>query len=339
MDLLRQLIDAFAPSGAEKEVRSIIQKAIKPYVDDVKVDKYGNLIAHKKGKGPKVMLVAHMDEVGLMVRHIQDNGMIRFSPVGGIEPLSLLGQRVKIFTDKKAIEGIISVREVSATLNMPIESPTLDELYVDTGLSQKELTKLGVRAGSYLNLHSDSDTLGNKDIICGKALDDRIGCYILIEIAKRLKKAKGDIYFVFSVQEEIGLYGAKTAVYSVEPEWAIAVDVAAANDQDRHPTLFIGRGASITVKDADMIANKCINDWLIKIATKKKIPYQLDVTDAGTTDALTISLSKGGIPTAVVGVPVRNLHTTVGIAHRKDIECAIKLLTELMRDPPKTCVV
>jgi tetrahedral aminopeptidase len=339
MDLLKQLIDTFGPSGSEMEVRSIIQKAIKPYVDEVKVDKFGNLICSKKGKAPKVMLVAHMDEVGLMVRHIQADGRIRFSAIGGIDTLSILGQRVKIFTNKNPIEGVITLRETASALGDPAETPTLDELYVDTGLSNEELTKIGVRTGTYLNFHSDSDTLGSKDIICGKALDDRIGCYILIELAKKLKKVKQEIAFVFSVQEEVGLYGAKTSVYHVDPDWAIAVDVAAADDQDLHPTLFLGGGPSITVKDADMIANRCVNEWLIESAKKKKIPFQLDVSDSGTTDALTISLSKGGIPTAVVGVPVRNIHTPIGIAHRKDVENAIRLLETLLKDPPNKCVV
>lgn len=340
MDLLRELMDAFSPSGAEQEVRSIIQKSIKPYVDEIKIDKFGNLIARKKGTGPKVMLVAHMDEVGLMIRHIDSVGLIRFSSIGGLDPISLVGQRVKIFTNKKPIEGVISFSELSSGLELPKKVPNIEDLFIETGLKKEELFKLGVDVGSYLNLHSDNDQLGNKDTVCGKALDDRIGCYILIELAKRLKKSKqGDIYFVFSVQEEVGLYGAKTAVYHVEPDWAIAVDVTFADDRAEHPSLTLGAGPVITVKDADMIANRCINDWLKDCARKKKIPYQLEVSDAGTTDALTISLFKGGVPATVVGVAVRNLHTTMGIAHRNDIERATLLLETLLKNPPKSCLV
>lgn len=339
MDLLRQLMDVFGPSGSEQEIRSLIQKSIKPYVSDIKIDKFGNLIAHKKGEGAKVMLIAHMDEVGLMIRHIDAAGLIRFSAIGGIEPLSLVGQRVKINTNKKPIEGVITLSEISSGFEDPEETPKLEDLFVDTGLSRDELIKLRVEIGSYLYLHSDNDNLGNDNIICGKALDDRVGCFILIELAKKLKKTKGDLYFVFSVQEELGLYGAKTAVYNIDPAWAIAVDVAAADDRSAHPTLTLGAGPTITIKDAEMLGNKCINGWIMECARKKKIPYQLEVSDAGTTDALRISLSKGGIPTSAIGVAVRNLHTGIGIAHRKDIERTIIILETLLKNPPQKCII
>ncbi|MDP4012302.1 MAG: M28 family peptidase [Candidatus Nanoarchaeia archaeon] len=339
MDLLRQLMDTFGPSGAEQEVRSLIQKTIKPYVSEIKIDKFGNLIAHKKGQGAKVMLIAHMDEVGLMIHHIDSAGLIKFSPIGGVEPLSLVGQRVKIYTNKKPIEGVITLSEISSGFEDPENSPKLEDLFVDTGLSRGELIKLGIEIGSYLHLHSDNDTLGSNEIICGKALDDRIGCFILMELAKKLKKTKGDLYFVFSVQEELGLYGAKTAVYNIDPAWAVAVDVTAADDRSAHPTLTLGAGPTITIKDADMLGNKCINDWLMGCAKKKKIPYQLEVSDLGTTDALRISLSKGGIPTSVIGVAVRNLHTSIGIANRKDIEQTITILETLLKNPPQACII
>jgi endoglucanase len=282
-----------------------------------------------------------MDEVGLMIKHINEKGIISCSEIGGLEPLSLIGQRVKIKTRKGHIIGVITISEISD--DETIENiPKLEDIYVDTGLSKKELMKLGVEIGSFLELVQETTFLGNKDIILGKALDDRVGCCILIELAKRLKKTSLDVYFVFTVQEEVGLYGAKTSLYNLDPDWAVVVDVTGADDSKDHVhevTKEVGKGPCITVKDADMISNVCIDEWLKEVAKKNKIPIQLEVSDIGTTDALSISISKGGIPTAVVGVAVRNLHTTAGVASVRDIEQTIKLLEELIKNHPQKCIV
>ncbi|HLD83562.1 MAG TPA: M42 family metallopeptidase [archaeon] len=338
MKVLQKLIEAYGVSGNEEHVREIIREEISKYVDDVFVDKSGNLIARKKGKSPKVMLAAHMDEVGLMIKRINPDGKIAFSSVGGIAAVSILGQRVKIHTEKGSLYGVITTKEMSN--GEPVAKlPTLKEMYIDAGLGKQDLEKKGVEIGDYLNLVQESGTLGNSDIIYGKALDDRIGCYILIELARRLKASKSEIYFVFTVQEEIGLYGAKASAYELDPDWAIVVDVMDAKDADGEPSIIMGNGPCITVKDELILGNKCINKWLTAAARKKKLIAQLNVADSGITDAVTISLSKSGVPTSVVGIPVRNLHTTVGIAHRNDIEGAITLLEALLTNPPKQCIV
>jgi endoglucanase len=307
----------------------------------VTVDKFGNLIAHKKGSGPTVMLVAHMDEVGLMIKSINERGNIFCSEIGGLEPVSLIGRLVSIKTNKNQIYGVISTPEINDDEEVTA-LPKIDDLFVYTGLNKKELMSQGVEIGSFIELVRETVFLGNKNMICGKALDDRVGCCILVELAKRLKKSKDDIYFVFTVQEEIGLYGSKTSIEAINPSWAIVVDVTNADDSHEHThevTKEVGLGPCVTVKDADMIANVCIDGWLKDIAKKNKIPIQLEVSDIGTTDALSISISKGGIPTAVVGVAVRNLHTTSGVASLKDIENTIRLLTELIKNHPATCIV
>lgn len=334
MELLRRLIDAYGISASEEKVRAIIAKEIKPYVTDVRTDNLGNLIARKKGPEPRVMLAAHMDEIGLLIRSIDSEGRIYFSSIGGIVPLTIIGQRVFI-EGKKRIEGVITTKEISDNIVIK-ELPKMESMYIDTGLGKKELEK-HVETGDYVSLIQESAFLGNGDIFCGKALDDRVGCFILVELAKRLKKAKCEIYYVFTVQEEIGLYGAKTSAYTVNPAWAIAVDTT--NADTLEGTKQLGKGPCITVKDAAMLGNKCINGWLKDTARKEKIPLQKDVSDAGSTDALTIALSRGGIPATVVSVIVKNIHSTVGIAHRKDIENAIKLLEKLLQKPPKVCIV
>jgi len=337
MDLLEKLTNIFGVSGNEENIREMIKDEIKNYVDEVSVDKLGNLIARKKGEAPKVMLAAHMDEIGLVIKSIERGGKIYCSPVGGIEAITLLGERVHIETKKGIIHGIITTREISDGI-YTTKLPKMENLIVDTGLSKRGLKRMDVEVGTYLSLEQEPCFLGSENIICGKALDNRIGCYVLIELAKRLKKIKNEIYYVFTVQEEMGLFGAITSAYIVEPEWALAVDVSETCDSTGEITKTIGKGPCLTIKDADMIANKCLNDWIRNIAKKKKIPLQLDVSDLGTTDAVSISISRGGVPSSVVSVPVRNLHTATAVAHKKDIENTIKLLEELLKNPPLVCL-
>lgn len=339
MKLLFKLIEAFGTSGNEGNVRAIISKEIKPYVDDLTIDKLGNLIAHKKGKAPRVMIAAHMDEIGLMIKSIDIKGRIYFSNVGGIEPIVLVGHSVHIKTKKGKIHGVITTEEVSNDFSID-KLPKISDLFVDTGLKRKSLVKLNIKPGDYLLLeHKIHHYLGNKNLIAGKALDDRIGCYILVELAKKLKNIKNETFLVFTVQEEIGLYGAKTSAYRIDPDWAVAVDVTNADDRSLQPTISLGKGPCLTIKDADMISNKCLNNHLEKIAKDKNIPIQFDVSDFGATDAANILTSKEGVSSTIVCVPIRNLHSTIGISHKKDIENAILLLRELLKNPPKICLI
>jgi len=337
--LLNRLVSASGTSGREHEIRNIIFKEMKKYIKNVKKDRFGNLIAHKKGKGSTLLLIAHMDEIGLMVKSIDERGFINCSEIGVVEPLSLIGTRVSMSTKKGKIKGIITLREISNNTD-PENVPLMEDLIVDTGLSKSELKAKGVEIGTYIDIQKTVGFLGSKKYVCGKALDDRIGCYILLEIAKRVCKSRcsSNIYFVFSVQEEVGLYGAKTSIYNINPDWAVGVDVTSTNDFNSEVTLSLGKGPTITVKDAEMIANPCMDAWIKELANKKDIPYQLEVTEGGTTDALNIAVAKGGIPTTVVGVAIRNLHTPIGIAHMDDVNNAIKLLTLLAKNPPKICI-
>lgn len=334
MKLLEKLINTSGVSGHEEPVRKLIEKEIQGCVDEILVDDLGNLIAHKKGRPPKVMLAAHMDEVGLMVKRIGKKGLIYCTGIGGVHVVPFIGQTVKVETRKGIIRGVITTKELSAG-KVVEKTPSIEEVVVDTGLNKKEIEKRGVMVGDYMPLEQESRFLGSGDIISGKALDDRVGCFILIEVAKRLKRSGAEIFFVFTVQEEIGLYGARTSAFRVEPDWGIAVDTTHANDLFEEPTRYIGRGPCITIKDGELIANRKINEWLVKTAKKFKIPYQLEVSELGTTDATIISVSKAGVPASVLSIPVRNIHTGVSITNRKDIESAIRLLEQLLKKPPK----
>ncbi len=330
MKLLEKLIDTYGVSGNESDVRKVIQKEIKKYVDETWIDNSGNLIAHNKGKPPRVMLAAHMDEIGLVVKHINDSGKVYFALVGSIEPLNLIGQRV-VIKAKKNILGIISTSLMMDGYTIK-DMPKLDDMFIDCGLNKKELEKSGVAVGTFIAFEQTTEYIGNGDLLTGKSLDDRIGCCILAELAKKTK-TKNDVFFTFTVQEEMGLYGAKTSAYNIQPDWAVVVDTTPTYEVDNAKT--IGNGPCIIVKDVGMIGNKFLNEWLEEVAKKKKIPIQLDVSDFGTSDALSISLSRGGIPTTAVNIPVRNIHSTVGIASIKDIKNAVLILQELLKNPPQ----
>ncbi|MEK6876500.1 MAG: M28 family peptidase, partial [Nanoarchaeota archaeon] len=288
-----------------------------------------NLIAVKKGKLPKVMLAAHMDEVGLMVKKIEENGNIKCAGIGEVEVNSLVGKKVKINAKSGFIIGTIKSKKSKKI--------GIKDIFIKTKFSKKELLKNNVEIGSYVSFENYSNI--KKGFIEGKAMDNRIGCFTLIELAKNLKKARNEIYFVFTIQEEIGLYGAKTSAFEIQPDWAITVDATEAKKEASKSDVFIGNGPFITIKDADFMGNKCINNWIRGIAKEKKINLQYNVSDSETTDATNISLSRGGIPSSVVGVPVENLHTAKGKASINDIKDLIEILYELMRNPPKVCLV
>ena len=330
MELLLKLMDISGVSGNEEPVRDLIAKEIEKHADKISTDTLGNLIAVKKGKLPKVMLAAHMDEVGLMVKEIEENGNIKCAGIGEVDARHLIGQKVKISSNKKHINGIISSSKKS-------KNTSINNIFIKTKSSKKELLKNGVEIGSYVSFENYSNI--KKGFVEGKALDNRIGCFTLIELAKNLKKAKNEIYFVFTVQEEIGLYGAMTSAFEIKPDWAITVDVTEAKKEASKSDVFIGKGPFVTVKDADFMGNKCINNWVRDIAKKKKIQLQYNVSDTETTDATNISLSRGGVPSSVIGIAVENLHTAKGKANIKDINNLISILYELMRNPPKVCLV
>ena len=337
-DLFFKLINLSGPSGSEGKVRELIKKEIKPYVSSMNVDKFGNLIAHKKGKKPTVMLTAHMDEIGVMIKNIDELGWIYCSEIGGVDPVTLLGERVRINTNKDPIVGIITTKDIMES-GYQEAIPKMSELVIITGLEQKELEKLGVEVGDYLHLMFEATYLGSKRYVAGKAMDDRVGCFMVLELAKRLKNVKNELYYVFTVQEEVGLYGAKTSVYMIDPDWALVLDVTDTDDFAKKYTKCLDKGPTITIKDSEMIGNRCINGWFKALAKKHKIPLQYDISDFGTTDALSISVARGGIPTGVLGVPVRNIHTPSSVVCLNDMEHGMKLIELLMKNPPKSCVL
>ncbi|TET76373.1 MAG: M42 family peptidase [Candidatus Cloacimonadota bacterium] len=323
--IIKKLTETFGPSGFEKSVRNVIRKEIRDHVDSIKSDKLGNLIAHIKGKGTKVMLASHMDEIGVVTSYIDKNGFIRFSNVGGFFPVHSLTSRI-IFENGRI--GVIG-EERRKSMSDPVE---MTKLYIDIGArDRKEAEKL-VPIGTFGCYERGFEDIGKR--IVAKALDDRIGCAVLIEVAKRLKrKVKNDTYLVFTVQEEVGLKGARTSAFGIDPDIALAVDVTATGDtpEAKKMAVKLGAGAAIKIKDWGIVCDPKIVETLIRIARRNKIPYQFEILERGTTGATVIQLTKGGIPSAAVSIPSRYIHSASEIVDMDDVEAAVKLIVKFLK--------
>lgn len=320
--LLKDLASIYGPSSNEGPIREFIIKEIKDYVDDISVDPLGNLIAHKKGNGKKIMISSHMDQIGLMAIDIDDKGFIRFTNIGGISPFNTIGQRV-----------IFENGTVGLVFHEPVEDMSklkLENMYIDIGVFSKEEAEKKVNIGDiciYL-----SEFIENDDVVFTPYLDDRVGCFIAIETLKSLEKVNNDLYFVFSVQEEVGLRGAKTAAYGIDPDLAISLDVTAHGDTPKAKPFAIGlnKGAAIKVKDNSLISHPLVRNTLVKLAKENNIPYQMEVLEFGGTDSGAIHINKEGVPSGVISIPTRYVHSTVEMASKSDINNCIRLLNRFL---------
>jgi endoglucanase len=331
-NLLKTLSEAHGVPGSEGDVRDIMKKELARHCK-IEVDRMGNLIA-KKGNGKKkVMLAAHMDEIGLMVKHIDEKGFIRFTPLGGFFDQTLVSQRVLIHTKNKKVPGVIGSRPPhlmkEEERKKGVESK---DMFIDAGFkSNKEAAKAGVSIGDYITFERSFQELKG-DIVTGKAFDDRIGCLVLLEVMKRLK-SKHTVYGVGTVQEEVGLKGARTSAFKINPDFAIAIDVIPTGDypgiKEEESPIKIGEGPVIEIADASgrgLITHPEIKERLIKAAKRKRIKHQLSVGEGGTTDATAIHLTREGIPSGVVSIPIRYVHSPVEVASMKDIKDAVDLI-------------
>ena len=325
-ELIRKLVESFGPVGFEDDVRAIIRTEIKDLADEIRVGKLGDLIAvkHGRGGGQKIMLVAHMDEIGLMVTHVDKRGYLRVAPLGGVFPLYSVGARVR-FAD-----GRLGVLEVDRREDAS-KAPTLDQLYIDVGATSKD--DCPVKVGDVAIFHQGLESMGER--LIAKSLDDRIGCVILIETLRRLKQTPHEVYCVFSVQEEITSVGARTAAFSIDPDFALAVDVTATGDTPKAQPMAVemGKGPAIKVKDAGMIADPRVKNWLVQRAEAAKIPYQLEIFRMGTTDAQVIQAVREGVPSGAVSIPARYVHSQAEMVDMGDVENTVKLLVELLKKP------
>ncbi len=319
LELLNRVTQAFGPPGYEEEIRAVIREVVSPLADSVWVDPLGSLVALKKGTGggKKIILAAHMDEIGVMITYVEEKGYLRFTRMGGINPLTHVGGRVR-FADGTV--GVIYVER----RDDPSRTPTLEQLYIDVGASSREDSPVKVGdPGVFMRplVHQ-----GRR--IISKTLDDRVGCYVLIEVLRRLAPSADDLYFVFSVQEEVTLSGARTSAYKIDPDMAIAVDVTLTGDTPKALPMAVelGKGPAIKVQDSGMIAHPEVRKWLIAAAERAGIPYQQEILLGGSTDAAAMQLVRSGVPAGCVSVPCRFVHSPSEMIDTEDLEQTIALL-------------
>lgn len=326
--LLEKMINAAGVSSREKEIRDLIKEEIKDNVDEIYTDKMGNLIACKgKDKnGPKVMLAAHMDEVGLMITEITSDGLLKFQPVGGIDKRVLVSKPVLI--GEKKMPGVIGAKAIHLQKKSERKKPIdFDNLYIDIGVNKKEEAENHVDLGDVAVFSTKYEVLDNGRVI-GKAFDDRVGCSIIAELTEQ--EYEMPVYFVFTVQEEVGLRGASAAAYGINPDLALVLEGTTAadvpeNKEHRYST-SVGKGPALTLMDRTVIADKNILTGLIEVAEENEIEYQFRRTDFGGNDAGAISLSREGVPSAVISLPCRYIHSPLSLIDLDDYKNMNKLV-------------
>lgn len=325
--ILRELSETYGPSGNEGRVRELIRGMIADGVDDMRVDALGNLIAHKgateRAPAGRLMLAAHMDEIGVIVSYIDEKGFLRFHPVGGVFPLTLAGGRVEFEN------GIVGVIGSEASRERTI--PPLEKFFIDVGATSRQ--DCPVKVGDIAAFCRPFVAQGTRWI--GKAMDNRIGCAVLVQFLRELRRSAYDIYAVFTVQEEIGPRGAVVSAYGLAPDIALAVDITTTGDEPEGEKMAVelGKGVAIKVMDSWMIAHPGLRRRLVELAEAHGIPYQLEVLRHGSTDASVMQVTREGVPAGVLSVPCRYAHTPSEMLDAGDARATVDLLLHAVGSP------
>jgi tetrahedral aminopeptidase len=327
--LLKLLTETFGPSGYEDNVRTIVRAEVEALADEIKVDALGNLIARKKPGKPgrntkKIMIAAHMDEIGLMVSHVDENGFVRFSPIGGVFGKYIHGGRVRFLNGTQGVIGSDRFEKVH-------EAPALDKVYIDVGASSKK--DCPVQVGDVAAFDRPFIEMGNR--LVAKSMDDRVGVLVGIETLRALKSTPHDVYFVFTTQEEVGTRGAGTSAYGVDPDIGIAIDVTPSADTPyaAKMEMALGKGPCIKIQDVGAISDPRVVQWMIRAAGKNKIPYQREVLLFGGTDARAMQVSRAGVPAGCLSIPTRYVHSPSEMVDYTDVQNSVKLLTAILGTP------
>jgi len=343
IDLLKIISETAGAPGFENRIREVIIKEITPNVDSITVDNMGNIVAFRKGKqSKKIMLAAHMDEIGFIVSHIDDNGFIRFIPLGGFDPKTLTAQRV-IIHGKKDIIGVMGSKPIHLmSEDEKGKAMKLTDYYIDLGMKKEEVVKI-VSIGDSVTRERELIEMG--DCINGKSLDNRISVYVLIEALAQLKNTElpYDTYAVFTVQEEVGLRGAQVASLQIQPDFGIAIDTTIAFDvpgsQAHEQVSKLGEGAAIKIMDSSVIADQRMVAYLKKSADNAAIKWQPELLPAGGTDTANLQkMVKGGAIAGAISIPTRHIHSVIEMVHKSDVKFAIALLTEAVKNIDKLIV-
>ena len=327
--LLKQLTEAFGPSGYEENIRKLVRAEVKRFSDEIKVDALGNLIARKRPAKytkdtKKIMIAAHMDEIGLIVSHIDENGFVRFSPIGSVFGRYVPGGRVRFLN---GVQGVIGFNR----LEKFHEAPPLDKVFIDVGAKSRR--DCPVKVGDVAAFDRSFTEMGDR--LVAKSMDDRVGVLVAIESLRALKSSLYDVYFVFTTQEEVGTRGAATSAYGIDPDFAIAIDVTPSADtpNDFKMEMKLGKGPCVKIQDVGAISDPRIVKWMIKTAEKNKIPYQREVLLIGGTDAHSIQLARAGVPVGCLSIPTRYIHSPSEMVDFTDMQNSVKLLTALLKTP------
>ena len=335
--LLEKLSNAHGISGREESIQNIIKEEIISYVDEIREDAMGNLIAIKRGEKPSIMIEAHADEIGFMVKFVDEKGFIRFIRIGGWFDQTLLNQRVVIHTKSGSIYGVIGSKPPHAMKDEDKKKVVeARDMFIDIGCSnQKEVEDLGIFPGTPISMDRRFVHLQG-DIVTGKAFDNRAGVVVMIEALKRTK-SKSTIYVVAATQEEVGLKGARVSAFGIDPDVALAADVTVPGDhpgiEKRDASVEVGKGPVVPIADGSgrgLIAALNVVDWLVETARQNNIAIQLEAAEGGTTDAMAIHLTKAGIPTGVISVATRYIHSPVEVLSLKDIDNAAELMARAL---------
>ncbi len=314
MELLRRLTACDAPSGCEENIAELIKAEAAQYADEIFTDALGNLIVHKKGNGKKVMFAAHTDEIGVVVTFIEKEGYLRFADVGGLYTKYLAGRRVRF---GNGVIGVISTEQKN-------DKNQLAKMFIDIGAQSREEAEKLVSVGDMAAFMGDF--VIQNGCVVSKAIDNRVGCYVLIEALKKVK-SDNDLYFVFTSQEEVGLRGARAAAYTIDPEYALAVDVTDTGDTPKCPKMAVklGEGAAVKVMDYSVICHHEVRSKLSELAEENGVKYQLEIMTEGGTDAGVIHFARGGVKTGGISIPTRYIHSPSEMVRISDIEAAVEL--------------
>ncbi len=325
--LIQKVVETLGPSGYESRIREVIRSEIEGTADEVHVDALGNLIARKgtrKANGRRIMLAAHMDEIGVIATHIDENGFVRFTTIGGVRTINCPGSRVRFLN---GTAGVIGVEYLTNTY----DTPGFEQMFIDIGVKNKEDSP--VRIGDVAAFERPFLDQGQR--LVAKSMDDRIGTAVLIEALRQLDGSPHELYFVFSVQEEVGVRGATTAAYGIDPELGLAVDVTGTGDTPKglKMQVSLGKGPAIKVRDAGMLADPRVVSWMVAGAEKAKIPYQMEILERGGTDARAIQLTRAGVPAGCLSIPCRYIHSPSEMVDYEDVLNSVRLLVALLSEP------
>ncbi|MEZ4458552.1 MAG: M42 family metallopeptidase [bacterium] len=338
MELPKTLSELPGAPGREERVRDFIHTQVKKHADEIRVDALGNLICIKRGKSKKprkVMVACHMDEIAFYVRHIDENGFLRVQPLGGFDTRNLFARRVRIQPRKgDDIFGNLNPGGRPIHIATPEERskiPTAGEFFVDTGLPVEKVREI-VKVGDPVTLVQECIELG--DHVTGKCMDNRVACWVGVKLLQNLKKAKDDVYVVFTVQEEIGVRGAITSSYDIAPDIGVAIDTTLAVDTpgvSEHEWITkLGGGTAIKIMDGYSVSDNALVDEFIAVAEKHSIPHQMEILPMGGTDAGALQRARSGARVVTLSVPTRYIHTVTETVHKSDLQATVDLLQKFL---------